>query len=67
MSNIFRWPGFAPWFADVDWMHAGDFGPLVAFLGNVLWEVAVAFGATYKKHSEALARLLNMMTAAAKE
>ena len=67
VSGIFRWPGFAPWYADVDWMHSSDFGPLVAFLGNVLWEVATSFGASYNKPTLALARILNMLTAAAKE
>ena len=47
-SAVWSWPGFDPSWFDIDLMHCGDLGVLLVTFGNILWEVVVHLGGTWK-------------------
>ena len=64
-SAIWEVPGITISMFRPDWMHCADLGILQYCMGNIMWELVVELGGTFRKAKPACARLLAMSKAMA--
>ena len=66
-QSICNWPGFDIEVCDIDWMHCGDLGVLVYWLGNFIWHMIVELGGTFKNNKKQCGQIISMIKLAAHE
>ena len=61
VCGIFQIPGLTLDFVKPDWMHTVDLGILQYLVGCIMWELFLAVGGTWYKHTQACATLMNII------